>query len=177
MLKTEQRLEKRGMGNEYRAWRQLLDRLPPFTFDYYLTVSYRYRQTHDEVQNLNRKLKRWMCRDFSNCRILSESSMNFLFFIERHDKSDACHTHCLFSLPLNYFSSTPYANDNSQKREDYVRADTNGALKRLKSPSGGYLVGSQWRLKKIHSLNRLYDYHLKQLDFTDCVDVMNSDLT
>lgn len=150
-----------------------------FDADYFLTITYNKKMTHQNLVDLHRKMKRYFYRHFRDFRDERFATMKFQFFIEKN-ATDTHHTHLLFSLPT--------------KEKKYSFSEVKEIIKEMFYEKFSFIKHykeiDKFARTKLHqtldlqkvektnrSKNRLYEYNLKQFyRSTDVVDVVNSDV-
>ena len=117
-----------------KAWTTfLLQGSNPFDLEYYLTVKYKKKQSHDDLRGkINPLLKRFITRNFGFRRLTPNIPMKFIFFIEEGRFSEGFHTHCVFSVPTMLSGENLNPSDfQFIKREIEVTRKVNKAFNRL----------------------------------------------
>ena len=116
------------------AWKDFLDQgSNPNGLEYYLTVKFRQRQSHDDIKGkINPLLKRFITRTFGFRRLTPNVPMKFIFFIEEGRLNEGFHSHCVFSVPPRWSGFNLDTSDSEFiKKDNQVRQNIRSALARF----------------------------------------------
>jgi hypothetical protein len=116
------------------AWKDFLDQgSNPYGLEYYLTLKFRQKQSHDDIkERINPLLKRFITRKFGFRRLIPTLPMKFIFFIEEGRSSEGFHSHCVFSVPQKWSGfNLDTLDPEFIKRDNEVRRNVRSALERF----------------------------------------------